>query len=248
MGFFDKFKKSEPAKPAAPAAASAPAPAPAPAEQKAIGIKFGTQAPIPFRDPTYGPLYINAYGSATLVPLDPQADPNRIVDMAKMNILDQLNQKLFDLDNTPYDSLSARSDEICADIAKAISSKFKIQTMTIDSIEPDEMSRKMIEQKKIAMDPQLAAKKMQEAVERARASAIAAGYDPDEMANRPMPNFIADAPTTLPTDPEELMKQMKAIQAAASGAAILGFCEACGKPFSKEGFCENCGAPVAKKE
>lgn len=243
MGFFDKFKKSEPAK------SAAPAPAPAPAEQKAIGIKFGTQAPIPFRDPTYGPLYINAYGSATLVPLDPQADPNRIVDMAKMNILDQLNQKLFDLDNTPYDSLSARSDEICADIAKAISSKFKVQTMTIDSIEPDEMSRKMIEQKKIAMDPQLAAKKMQEAMEKARATVIANGGDPDAVAKGELPDIMAKGPVTMPTDPAELMKQMEAIKAAAAGTAlILGYCEGCGKPFSKEGFCENCGHPVSKKE
>ncbi|MBO4242375.1 MAG: hypothetical protein J5883_03770 [Clostridiales bacterium] len=235
MGFFDKFKK--------PADTEA-----APAEAKPIGIKFSTPNPLPFMDKKFGSVFINVAGSATMIPEDPKADPNNIAELARLKILTQLNVALSGLNHTSYEDLPSRSDDISKEIIQGLSSEYKIQTLTIDSIGPDEMSLKMIEKKKAALDPELAAKQMQEAVEKARASAIAAGYDPDKMAVRPMPKFVPDAPAFSSNDPAEVMKQVEAMKAAAAGAAILGFCESCGTPFSREGFCENCGSPVAKKD
>jgi len=241
MGFFDRFKKSADT----PAQA---APAPAPAEAKSIGFKFGTKMPIPFRDPTFGLLYLNANGSAAVIPEDPSSDPQALSEFAKTLIIDQLNDVLYKIKDVSYDALPARSEEFAARIREAVSPKVKLQALTIDSIAPDERSLDMIEKRKIAMDPQLTAKKMQEAMEKARASVIANGGDPDKLAVRPMPDLIANVPTTLSNDPAEVMKQMEAIKAAAAGTAILGFCASCGKPFSREGFCEECGAPVSKPE
>lgn len=210
---------------------------------------FGTQMPIPFSDAVYRSIYLNVSGTASLTAKAGPMDDTKTA-LAKSMIISKLGQALSGLNGMSYKDLPSKSGEISRFIAEGIADTFDVLSLQFLSFEPDQMSLKKIEKQdemKRMADPEYAAKKMEEA--RARAEAMMAKakaegrplVDPRIGANASMPvNY------TPPKTEEEHLAMAKALQAAATGAAVSGFCTNCGFPLTGGRFCTNCGHPVGQ--